>query len=73
MLAEVVLGAALVWHPYFSFVKDDSSRKANCSVLQCHPAFLLGWSGWNYPPIVRELSRRPGRLLSGKFDIDKLG
>ncbi len=24
-------------------------------------------------PIVRELSRRPGRLLSGKFDIDKLG
>jgi len=30
-------------------------------------------AGPKNPPIVRELSRRPGRLLSGKFDIDKLG
>ena len=38
------------------------------------PIVCDNWiAGRNKPPIVGEPSRHPGRLLSGKFDIDKLG
>lgn len=30
-------------------------------------------AGRKKPPIVREITRRPGPLLSGEFNVDKLG
>ena len=64
---NLVLSSTLI----YTHVLNRGGRGVNSPAD--HLCYNSGSVGWNNLPIVMALSRRAGRLLSEKFDIDKLG